>query len=269
MNVENNSNIEALSQGASNHPEQNDVVAPNPPVQENKNIEVPPQTNMPQPEQNQIPVKKEPEQPTHEQLSNDAKSVLETVKLDSATVEKEWFDNGGKLTDDTYSALEKAGISRDIVDNYGKMLQTSQQQSFETQKTNYQSAIDNVTGGREETVKLVDFLNSGAIPSSEYQALYAQLDRGDVKQGEAAIRRLQNLYSEKYGKDGTPVQGLHANTATYGDVFNSSNEVSLAFKDASKGDPRTKDQRQDIVLEKLSRTNEARKARGLPAFYAG
>ena len=79
MNVENNSNIEALSQGASNHPEQNDVVAPNPPVQENKNIEVPPQTNMPQPEQNQIPEKKESEQPTHEQLSNDAKSVLETV----------------------------------------------------------------------------------------------------------------------------------------------------------------------------------------------
>ena len=189
------------------------------------------------------------------------------MKLDSATVEKEWFDNGGKLTDDTYSALEKAGISRDIVDNYGKMLQTSQQQSFETQKTNYQSAIDNVTGGREETVKLVEFLNSGAIPSSEYQALYAQLDRGDVKQGEAAIRRLQNLYSEKYGKDGTPVQGLHANTATYGDVFNSSNEVSLAFKEASNVAPGNREKAQDDVVEKLSRTNATRRARGLPEFY--
>ncbi len=264
-------NIEALSQGAANtpnnsmNPEGQTLGVVRPP----ENTVPPVVSPVPGP-QGQPVTEKNPEapkldeKPTHEQLSKDAQTVLETVKLDSSAVEQEWFANGGKLNEATYEAFAKAGISKDIVDNYGKMLQSSQQQSIESQRSAYQTAVDESSGGRDKTVELIGFLNSGAVSANEYQTLYNQLNSGNSVQGVAAINRLKTLHAERYGNKGNMLQGVQM---PVGDVFNSIEEAQLAFNETMKGDPREREMKQKIVMDKLQKTNKARVARGERPFF--
>ncbi len=210
---------------------------------------------------------KKPDEVTHEQMATDAKKVLETVKLDSAAIEKEWFGNDGKLNEETYKAFEEIGISKDIVDNYGRMMQEKQSANFEQEKAAYITAVDAVSGGREKTVELISYLNSGAVAANEVQILKQQLDSGNKDVAILAIKRIQNLHAERYGTQGKPIQGMHGPVTSSGDIFSSLADAQLAFNKTLQGDPRETKMRQEQWNEKLMKTNKIRKARGEQPFY--
>ncbi len=209
------------------------------------------------------------ELPEFEQTQQETSEVIKKFGLDPSAIEKEWFQNNSKLSEDSYKAFEAKGIPRSLVDQHGRMLEQRQAQQFkERQETvkqaeaAYVAAVDAHTGGREQTQELFTFLNSGAVPAQEQTALFTQLDSGDIETAKIAINRIKTLHELRYGRAGKPLNGGDYAYSGGGDVFTSGDEAFIAYKACEQGDPRQVGMRRKLVMEKLFRTNQLRAARG-------
>lgn len=240
-----------------------------PPVPESNQL-----TPQPAPQPVQTPIQPEAEKlpdgsAEFVQAQKDGSETVKQFGLEPEAIETEWFSNGGKLTEDTYKVFESKGISRAMVDNYGKMLEQGQKQQTQSQQQKiiqaeqaYISAVDAHTGGREKTAELMLFLSSGAIPANEQQALFQQLDIGDVETAKIAMNRIKTLHEGRYGREGRPLNGGDLGHYATGDIFNTGDEALMAYTACDRGDPRQTQMRRDQVMAKLTKTNQMRAARG-------
>lgn len=151
------------------------------------------------------------------------------------------FAKEGKLSDESYTALQAKGFTKETVDAFiaGQMA---------LQEKTVQSLTADI-GGMEGFNKLAQWASAN-LPAEEIQAFNKVMDSGDVAQSKLALAGLNFKYSQANGFAPNLVNGSAAPVGA-GDVFS-----SLAQVKAAMGDPRyARDPAyQQAVIEKLGRS---------------
>lgn len=151
------------------------------------------------------------------------------------------FAQKGELSPESYDKLAKAGLSKEIVDDY-----------IEGQKaraSSYESSIKGEVGGNEKYSQMVDWAK-GNLSEGEIQAFNKAVSSGDVEQARLAVLGLSTKYTNANGSD--PKRQIGGGKASGADVFESTAQLTEAMKDPRyKSDPAYR----QSVQSKLARSN--------------
>ena len=157
---------------------------------------------------------------------DDAEKALSDRGLDLTKFSNE-FSEKGELTPESYAELEKAGLTKDIVDQY-----------IEGQKaraTQFESAVKSEVGGDENYSQMVTWAKSNMTPA-EITAFNNAVGSGDINQAKLAVLGLSTRYSAANGSD--PKRTIGGGKAGAEDTFQSTAQLTEAMKDPRyKNDP--------------------------------
>jgi hypothetical protein len=132
---------------------------------------------------------------------------------------KEFFENAGELKDDTYEALAKAGLSRELVDNFARG-QAALQENESTQiKSSANGEYDAMSEWAGKT-----------LSAEEMNTFNDVVNNGTVEHAKLAVSGLHARYkAEMGGNQPKLVTGNTTGTSTM--PYQSMQEVSRAMKD--------------------------------------
>ena len=135
-----------------------------------------------------------------------------------AEASKEFFENDGQLSEETYNALEKAGLPRDLVDSYA----AGQQALLQSEE----SQIQSVANGQYDA--MAEWANEN-LPQEEIDAFDEAVTGGTVQQAKLAVQGLYARYQNSVGSTPKLTQGAVAGTSTM--PFKSMQELARAQSD--------------------------------------
>jgi hypothetical protein len=168
-----------------------------------------PQEDQAEAEQSEEKAEDETEQ-TEENTSEAYQAVAEASK--------EFFENDGQLSEETYNALEKAGLPRDLVDSYA----AGQQALLQSEE----SQIQSVANGQYDA--MAEWANAN-LPQEEIDAFDEAVTGGTVQQAKLAVQGLYARYQNSVGSTPKLTQGAVAGTSTM--PFKSMQELARAQSD--------------------------------------
>lgn len=155
-----------------------------------------------------------------------AAKAVEAAKLDMGKLSQE-FAESGKLSDDSYKALEAQGFGRDVVDTY-----IAGQQALAAQQA--QQGYE-LAGGKDNYQAMATWAQAALTPA-DIQAFDAAVTSGSPAQMKQAIVALKAQYEAAKGTDPKLVSGSPA--AGPNGAFASRAEVTQAMRDPRyKADP--------------------------------
>lgn len=175
-----------------------------------------------------------------EATTDEAEKALSERGLDLSKFSEE-FSEKGELTPESYAELEKAGLPKDIVDQYieGQKARASQ----------YESSVKAEVGGDENYSQMVTWAKANMSPQ-EITAFNNAVGSGDVNQAKLAVLGLSNRYSTANGAD--PKRTIGGGKAGALDTFESTAQLTEAMKDPRyKSDPAYR----NAVQTKLARSS--------------
>ena len=114
-----------------------------------------------------------------------------------AAASQEW-DEKGELSDDTYKSLEKAGLSKEVVDTYIRGQEALQEQQ--------QSEILANVGSREDYAKMTEWAGE-ELTDNQLEAFNKAVETGSVNEAKMAVDWLKAKYEAANGASPTLVQG--------------------------------------------------------------
>jgi len=161
----------------------------------------------------------ETEQPEEEQTDDDNKE--EASDYNEAVVEasKEFFENDGKLSEDTYKKLEGIGLPRDLVDSYA----AGQQALLQSEE----AQIKGVAGDNYDA--MAEWANEH-LPQEEIDAFDEAVTSGTINQAKLAVQGLYARYQNATGATQPKlVQGAVSGSSTM--PFKSMQELARAQSD--------------------------------------
>ena len=161
----------------------------------------------------------ETEQPEEQQTDDDNKE--EASNYNEAVVEasKEFFENDGKLSEDTYKKLEGIGLPRDLVDSYA----AGQQALLQSEE----AQIKGVAGDNYDA--MAEWANEH-LPQEEIDAFDEAVTSGTVSQAKLAVQGLYARYQNATGATQPKlVQGAVSGSSTM--PFKSMQELARAQSD--------------------------------------
>ena len=135
-----------------------------------------------------------------------------------AEASKEFFENDGKLSEETYNTLEKAGLPRDLVDSYAAGQQALQQSE--------EGQIKSVAQGNYEA--MAEWANEN-LPQEEVEAFDEAVTGGTVSQAKLAVQGLYARYQNEVGAKPKLTQGGVNGASTM--PFRSMQELARAQSD--------------------------------------
>jgi hypothetical protein len=160
--------------------------------------------------------------------------VLEKAGLTPGGVDGEWRQNK-KLSDETYSKLEKAGFTRAVVDQYIRGAVAAEQASEAENKVAEQTvtSLKAIAGGDDGFAAMQQWAAQSLKPS-EIKAFNDALEGGPAM-AEIAIRGLYSRYSDAVGTEPNLVTGGGRGGT---DIFTSAEAAADAMAEArASGDP--------------------------------
>ena len=160
-------------------------------------------------EQSEAEVENETEQ-TEENVSEAYQTIAEASK--------EFFENDGTLSEETYNALEKAGLPRDLVDSYA----AGQQALLQSEEAQIQS----VANGQYDA--MAEWANEN-LPQEEIDAFDEAVTGGTVQQAKLAVQGLYARYQNATGSSPKLTQGSVSGVSTM--PFKSMQELARAQSD--------------------------------------
>src|SRR5210317_41052 len=160
-------------------------------------------------EQSETEAENETEQ-TEENTSEAYKAVAEASK--------EFFENDGQLSEETYNALEKAGLPRDLVDSYA----AGQQALLQSEEAQIQS----VANGQYDA--MAEWANEN-LPQEEIDAFDEAVTGGTISQAKLAVQGLYARYQNEVGAKPKLTQGAVNGVSTM--PFKSMQELARAQSD--------------------------------------
>lgn len=134
-------------------------------------------------------------------------------------VERE-FMQSGKLSDERYAELEKAGFDRGFVDRHVSAVASAEAAALE--------AVFTSVGGKEEFGKAAAWAKAN-IPASEVEAFNKIVETGSPETIQIAVKGLMSMYREGAGTEPTLVGGGGASAAPEG--FASRAQMVEAIRD--------------------------------------
>ena len=160
-------------------------------------------------EQSEEKAEDEKEQ-TEENTSEAYKAVAEASK--------EFFENDGQLSEETYNALEKAGLPRDLVDSYA----AGQQALLASEE----GQIKSVAQGNYDA--MAEWANEN-LPQEEIDAFDEVVTGGSISQAKLAVQGLYARYQNEVGAKPKLTQGAVSGVSTM--PFKSMQELARAQSD--------------------------------------
>ena len=150
------------------------------------------------------------EEQTEENTSEAYKAVAEASK--------EFFENDGQLSEETYNALEKAGLPRDLVDSYA----AGQQALLSSEE----GQIKSVAQGNYDA--MAEWANEN-LPQEEIDAFDEAVTGGSISQAKLAVQGLYARYQNEVGAKPKLTQGAVSGVSTM--PFKSMQELARAQSD--------------------------------------
>ena len=135
-----------------------------------------------------------------------------------AEASKEFFENDGQLSEETYNTLEKAGLPRDLVDSYA----AGQQALLSSEE----GQIKSVAQGNYEA--MAEWANEN-LPQEEVEAFDEAVTGGTVSQAKLAVQGLYARYQNEVGAKPKLTQGAVSGGSTM--PFRSMQELARAQSD--------------------------------------
>jgi hypothetical protein len=164
----------------------------------------------------------EPEQQVEEQQEEKPEQseneFTETQKVIN-DASKHYYENGGEITDETYEALEKAGINRELVDRF-----KAGQESLE------EVEINQIKGSAGDEYDAMSEWAGKNLDDDEFNAFNEVVNNGTVQQAKLAVKGLFARYKSEVGATGPKlVTGGTTGSSTM--PFESMQEVSRFMQD--------------------------------------
>ena len=161
---------------------------------------------------------------SEEETKSESAEVPESLNLDDM---RQQYANDGSLSEDNYNQLEKAGISKEIVDSYIKG-QEAQAQILRTE-------VLNSVGGEEIFTQMTDWAKTN-LTEAEINAYNNSTSGGDAETAKLAVQGLYAKFTSANGVNPTLIGGQKSDSA--GDRFESRSQVTQAMSDPKyKTDP--------------------------------
>lgn len=165
-----------------------------------------------------------------EQVSNATREeATETLKqngLDFGKFEQEYLASGA-LSEDSYAALEKAGISKNYVDAYIKGNEAILQQ--------FVGEVTGMAGGADE-YKAMTAWAERSLPKDEIAAYNSVMSSGNQPMIKIAVSGLVSRYRDAEGMEPQIIKGKASSaSATEGGSFASAAEMTKAMSDPRYG----------------------------------
>ena len=157
---------------------------------------------------------------TREAEASEVKQVLDKAGVDFNALQSE-YDAQGEVSADSYTKLEEAGFSKDLVDSYIK--------GQESLNANYEKAVYDTAGGQEAYGELIQWAGDN-LQQGEIAAFDKAVSSGDVDMVKMAVSGLQTKYQAAEGTDPTLLSEGQSSNST-GGVFNSWAEVTASMND--------------------------------------
>jgi cobalamin biosynthesis protein CobT len=148
-----------------------------------------------------------------------AEKAVETAGLDMDVLAKEYADNGA-LDEKSYQALEKAGISKQYVDQF-----IAGQNALAEQQGN---EVKSIAGGDESYNEMVNWASNN-FNEAEKTAYNNAVNSKDMEVIKLAVTGLKARYEQANGKEPSLVQGKATSTAE--PSFQSWAQVTQAMAD--------------------------------------
>ena len=135
-----------------------------------------------------------------------------------AEASKEFFENDGQLSEETYNVLEKAGLPRDLVDSYA----AGQQALLASEE----GQIKSVAQGNYDA--MAEWANEN-LPQEEIDAFDEAVTGGTISQAKLAVQGLYARYQNEVGAKPKLTQGGVSGVTTM--PFKSMQELARAQSD--------------------------------------
>ena len=149
-----------------------------------------------------------------EQTEENVSEAYQTI----AEASKEFFENDGQLSEETYNSLEKAGLPRDLVDSYA----AGQQALLQSEE----AQIKGVAGDQYDA--MAEWANEN-LPQEEIDAFDEAVTGGTINQAKLAVQGLYARYQNATGSKPKLTQGNLSGTSTM--PFKSMQELARAQSD--------------------------------------
>ena len=182
-----------------------------------------------------------------DQLGN----LFKDNNIDPFAMSKHFEENGGKLNDEMYGQLEKAGLSKSVVDNYLDGVRNEVGYNPDPAEPALSEAdvneLKGLAGGEEGYKNLMEWAgnNLGEDAAKDYDAVLATGNKSAVK---FAITALLGKYEDSMGRDSKIVTGKESSTENY-------RSMAEVVRDMNKPEYRTDEAYRDDVLRKLAQSN--------------
>ena len=180
-----------------------------------------------------------------EQLGN----LFKDNSIDPFAMSKHFEENNGTLNDEMYDQLAKAGLSKDIVNNYlnGLRDQVGYTPAEPVLTAQEVEEIKGLAGGDEAYDNLMEwagqYLDKDA--QNEYDAVLQTANKSAIK---FAVTALKGKYEESQGRDSRIVTGKQSSTESY-------RSMAEVVRDMNKPEYTTDEAFRDDVIRKLSASN--------------
>ncbi len=182
-----------------------------------------------------------------DQLGN----LFKDNNIDPFAMSKHFEENGGKLNDEMYGQLEKAGLSKSVVDNYLDGVRNEVGYNPDPAEPVLSEAdvneLKGLAGGEEGYKNLMEWAgnNLGEDAAKDYDAVLATGNKSAVK---FAITALLGKYEDSMGRDSKIVTGKESSTENY-------RSMAEVVRDMNKPEYQNDEAFRDDVLRKLSASN--------------
>jgi len=178
--------------------------------------------------------------PPAEASEDDASKALSEKGLDFSEFSNEFAQNG-ELSAESYDKLEKAGIPKEMVDQYIE--------GQRARATQYESTIKGEVGGDEKYTEMVIWAKAN-MTADEINAFNTAVSSGDINQARLAVLGLSAKFGSANGSE--PKRMVAGGKASGEDVFESTTQITEAMRDPRyKNDPAYRSK----VQAKLARSN--------------
>ena len=182
-----------------------------------------------------------------EQLGN----LFKDNNIDPFAMSKHFEENNGTLNEEMYGQLAKAGLSKDIVNNYLNGLRDQVGYNPDTPEPvlTAQEVLDikGLAGGDSGYDALMEWAgqNLDKTAQDEYDAVLATANKTAIK---FAVTALMGQYEDSQGRDSRIVTGKESSTQNY-------RSMAEVVRDMNKPEYQTDEAFRDDVIRKLSASN--------------
>lgn len=160
------------------------------------------------------------EQTTQEEETEGQNDKAESSNSNKVIVDasKEFFENDGQLSEETYKKLEEAGLPKDLVDSYA-----------EGQRALLASEESQIQGEAQgQWDEMADWANDN-LPPEEIDAFDEAVTNGTVQQAKLAVQGLYARFQNATGSQPRLIQGAVKGSSTM--PFKSMQELARAQSD--------------------------------------